>query len=100
MDGKYPTTFPKVQTTINLIINNISLVPSNATWKEGRPEVWNRWSFHKQLNERVAKIDSHFVREGIHSMARWWQKCIDHQGDYVEKKNTERSFPVFSNNLQ
>ena len=38
-----------------------------------------------EVNDWMAKLDGTFFREGIHSLARRWQKCIDRQGDYIEK---------------
>ena len=38
-----------------------------------------------EVNDWMTKLDGTFLREGIHSLSRCWQKCIDRQDDYGEK---------------
>ena len=38
-----------------------------------------------EVRDWMAKLDGTFFREGIHSLAHRWQKCIDLQGDYIAK---------------
>ncbi|GFS16811.1 histone-lysine N-methyltransferase SETMAR [Elysia marginata] len=37
------------------------------------------------LRKWLQKLDGSFFREGIYSMVRHWQKCVDRLGCYVEK---------------